>query len=356
MILLCVAIVCGLAASYLTSQLLANREKAAVTVKVLVAKKRMPSFTLIKDPESMFVEKEFPENVAPKKAVTAFVDAKDKRTNKVLNEEAVLLIDDLADAKTEGLAATMGPGERATSIKVNAEKSVAGFVLPGSRVDVVATVNSESSGKESKIILQNMLVLAVDTKDTKELDQRSIVGQTVTLAAKPEEALRLALAQSLGELQLVLRPFGDRAIVHSRPARASDLNKPLEGSGDVKEEESATVRAAAPPVPVLPPVVKGLAAVEEKPEVKQQPEVEPAPPKKTVLTHTIVIQSGENLQKAIFTRDEGETTWKNGQIGRVPDEALETQAGTTKIGNDQPAEPRPAQRGPARSPGVKPGV
>src|ERR1700722_2748432 len=154
MILLVVAIGCGLTASYLTSQLLANREKTIPTVKVLVAKKRVAGYTLIKDPEALFVEKEFPENVAPKKAVTSFADAKDKRTNKVLNEEGVLLMDDLADAKSEGLSATMGPGERAVAIKVNAEKSVAGFVLPGSRVDVVATVNSESNGKEAKIILQ----------------------------------------------------------------------------------------------------------------------------------------------------------------------------------------------------------
>jgi Flp pilus assembly protein CpaB len=337
-ILLLVALACGLGASYLTSQLLANREKTVPTVKLLVAKKRMPAFALIKDPEALFAEKEFPENIAPKKAVLAFADAKDKRTNKVLNEDEVLLVDDLADSKTEGLAVQIAPGERAVAIKVNAEKSVAGFVLPGSRVDVVATVNSDAAGKESKIILQNMLVLAVDTKDSKDPDQRSIIGQTVTLSAKPEEAQRLTLAQSLGELQLILRPFGDREVSVIKPTRAVDLNKVNEGSAELKEEEGAPTRAAAPPVPVLPPVVQ--AAPEDKTPVVAAP---PEPPAKKIETHVMIIQSGETSQKAKFTREEGESKWRNGVIGRVADEALDGEASK----NAQP-EPKPAPKPPAR--------
>jgi pilus assembly protein CpaB len=354
MILLVVAVGCGLAASYLTSQLLANREKAVATVKVLVAKKRIPSFTAIKDPEAMFAEKEFPETLAPKKAVTNFADVKDKRTNKLLSEDNVLLIDDLADAKTEGMSATMGPGERAVSIKVNAEKSVAGFVLPGSRVDVIATINSETGSKESKIILQNMLVMAVDNKDRRETDgPSSIVGQTVTLSAKPEEAQRLFVAQALGELSLILRPLGDREVLHIKPTRANDLNRPLTESTDAKEEEAAPVRTAAAPVPQLPPVVQ---QAEVKPEEKPEEKTAiPETPKKVYETHTIVIQSGENQQKAIFTREQGEKTWKNGQIGRVPDEVLQSEGSTPKLGSnsDSPVETKLAPQGPARAPAVK---
>jgi Flp pilus assembly protein CpaB len=321
MILLVVAVGCGLTASYLTSQLLANREKTIPTIKLLVAKKRVAGYTLLKDPEVWFVEKEFPENVAPKKAVTNFADAKDKRTNKVLNEETVLLMDDLADAKSEGISATMGPGERAVAIRVNAEKSVAGFVLPGSRVDVVATVNTENVGKESKIILQNMLVLAVDTKDAKDPDQRSILGQTVTLAAKPEEAQRLALASTLGELQLILRPFGDREISHIPASHARDLDHPIEGGGSEAKEEVAATQPTNNLVPKLPPVI--AAKEEEKKEVTPP---EPVVKRPSYEIHTIVIQNGENQQKAIYTREAGGNNkkWNNGQIGRVPDEAQES--------------------------------
>lgn len=343
MILLVVAVGCGLVASYMTSQLLANREKAVPTVKVLVAKKRLPSYTLLKDPETLFVEKEFPEDVAPKKAVTSFADVKDKRTNKVLNEEGVLLTDDLADSKTDGMAAQMGPGERAIAIKVNAESLAGGFVLPGSRVDVLHTLRGDSSNSEAKIILQNMLVLAVDTRDAKDPEQRSILGQTVTLSAKPEEAQRLTLAQSLGELRLTLRPVGDREVLHIKASKAKDLDKPLlDGtSGDAKEEEAAAPRPTTPLVPVLPPVV--AAAPEEKPAPQQ-----PQPDVKKFETHTLVIQNGEYHQKAIFTREVGETVWQNGQIGKVPEEALQQQHGSTKIGTDvTPFDPKPEQSGSA---------
>jgi Flp pilus assembly protein CpaB len=358
MILLIVAIGCGLAASYLTSQLLANRDKTVPTVKVLVAKKRVPAYTLLKDPESLFVEKEYPENVAPKKAITNFADAKDKRTNKVLNDEVILLGDDLADAKTEGLPAQLPPGERGISINVNAQKSVAGFVLPGSRVDVAATLNVDGTGKEAKIILQNMLVLAVDTKDTKEADQRSIIGQTVTLSAKPEEAMRLLLAQSMGDLQLILRPFGDRDTASVKPVRVKDLDNPLVASNsDAKEDEAAPARSAAPLVPVLPAVVKATAP-EEKEKVEEKPAAPPVPEKR-IETHTIWIQSGENIQKAIFTREEGDPSWKHGQIGRAQDETGEGALEAMRLGgggSEQPAESKPARRGPAKSQAVKPGI
>jgi Flp pilus assembly protein CpaB len=344
MILLFVAIGCGLAASYLTSQLLANRDKQVATVKVLVAKKRIPSYTLIKDPETLFVEKELPENVAPKKAITNFVEAKDKRTNKVLSEEGFLLSDDLADAKTEGLAVQMGPGERAIAVKVNAEKSVAGFVLPGSRVDVVATLPGDQGAKESKIILQNMLVLAVDNKDSKEDQTKNVIGQTVTLSAKTEEALRLTLAQSTGELSLILRSFGDRDIATYKKISSKDLDVPVvTNTADPKEDEAGPARAGAPLVPVLP-VIK--ATPEEKAEEKTP--VVHEPPAKKITTHVISIQSGENLQKAIFTREEGDPTWKHGQIGRTPDEVAD---GPNKLGgSDAPEETKPAPR-PARAGG-----
>lgn len=362
LILLVVAIGCGLVASYLTNQLLANRDKAVATVKVLVAKKRIPPYTVVKDPEALFVEKEFPETVAPRKAVVSFADVKDKRTNKAVNEEGVLLQDDLADAKTEGLSAQMGPGERAVAIRVNAEKSVGGFVLPGSRVDVVATLNTDTTGKEAKIILQNMLVLAVDTRAEKEPDQRSIVGQTVTLAAKPEEAQRLALAQQLGELQLILRAFGDKEVVHLKAARLKDLERPLLDAGADAKDEEVAVRPA-PPVPVLPPVV--AATPEEKPESAPAAPEPPAQPVVEIETHTLTITSGEYTQKAIFTREKGEAAWKNGQIGRVPDEAL--QAAPPKLGPTRPTPAPAAPTGPqpesksdprgngTRAPGTKTG-
>lgn len=345
MILLIVAVGCGLAASYMTSQLLANRDRAVPTVKLLVAKKRIPAYTAIKDPDALFAEKEFPENIAPKKGVGNSAEIKDKRTNKVINEDEPLLADDLADAKTEGMSVALPPGERAVAIKVNAEKLVGGFVLPGTRVDILATLNNERTGKESRIILQNMLVLAVDNKETKDADQRSMIGQTVTLSAKPEEAQKLSLAQSLGELQLVLRPFGDNAFINQPAISRRDLERmPTEvSSAELKEEDGGQARPQAPAVPILPPVIQD--APKEPEKVVEAP---PAPPRKVVETHTLVIQNGfDRFQKAVFTREPGQKVWKNGQIGRTPEEILD--ANTVKVtpGEGAAADPAPSEPGAA---------
>src|SRR3954453_4087703 len=174
----------------MTSRLLAGRNKEVPTVKILVAKKKVPAFTVVKDPELFFVEKEFPQDLAPRKAVTAFDRVKDKRLNKPLAEDGVLNEDDLLDPKMDGMAAQMAPGERAIAIKVNAESLAGGFVLPGSRVDVVSTMRGGPDNAESKIILQNMLILSVDTQSNKDPEKQAILGQTVTLSAKPEEAQR----------------------------------------------------------------------------------------------------------------------------------------------------------------------
>jgi pilus assembly protein CpaB len=334
-ILLVVAIGCGLVASYMTSRLLAERGKEAVpTLKVLVAKKKVPSFTVVKDPEQYFVEKEFPQDLAPKKAITSFEKVKDKRLNKVLPEDGVLNEEDLVDPRTDGMAAQMAPGERAIAIKVNAESLAGGFVLPGSRVDIVSTLNNGTES-ETKIILQNMLVLAVDTQDNKDPEKKAILGQTVTLSAKPEEAQRLALAQKLGELRLILRPAGDKEVVSVKPAKPHDLARPPSGLG-AESDDGPSSSAAPPPVPPLPPVgvAAGPAPAASAPERKEEP----------VDKHTLTIINGDNVQKAVFTKPKGSDTWENG-VARG--------AG----GEDTPPSPRPAPpAAPAAAPAPAPGT
>src|SRR5205807_1544343 len=95
------------------------------------------------------------------------------------------------------------PGMRAVSIKIEMDQIGSGFVLPGSRVDVLSLVK-KAEGKESVVrtVEQNLLVLAVDTvgKD---------LGMTVTLAATVEQAKSLVVAMDKGTLRVVLRPLDD---------------------------------------------------------------------------------------------------------------------------------------------------
>src|SRR5437667_7784548 len=189
LILVIVAVGCGLGASYMTSRLLAergdNKQSDEEKVKILVAKKNVPQGTFIKNAEDWFVEKEFSESDAPKKAIRTFDDVKDRVLNKPLSAEQWVVSDDLL--RKDQASLQLPKGMRAMAIKVNVDTVVAGFVQPNSRVDVINTVKGNDKEAYSQTILQNMLVLAIDTLDKRDPDKNAILSTTVTLAVTPEE-------------------------------------------------------------------------------------------------------------------------------------------------------------------------
>ena len=106
------------------------------------------------------------------------------------------------------LSALIGPGMRAVAIRMNDVVGVAGFVLPGDRVDVLYTKNgSGDSSSSTDILIQNVRVLAVDqVADQKKSDP--IVPKVVTIEVKPVDGEKIALAQSTGSVSLTLRAAG----------------------------------------------------------------------------------------------------------------------------------------------------
>src|SRR5205085_3634215 len=93
-----------------------------------------------------------------------------------------------------GLPTAIPSGLRAVSVKVNEVIGVAGYVLPGTRVDVVATVSptQQAADMTSKVILTNVQVLAAGTKIERDVEKnKPIPVSVVTLLVDPEEAERL---------------------------------------------------------------------------------------------------------------------------------------------------------------------
>lgn len=128
----------------------------------------------------------------------------------VLRGEAVLE-GKLAPVGTKGgLAAVIAPGKRAMTVRVNDVVGVAGFALPGNYVDVVVNAQQEQNGKTeesrqiSKTVLENVLVLAVAQEADRDETKPKVVS-AVTLELSPEDAEKLDLARSVGNLSLVLR-------------------------------------------------------------------------------------------------------------------------------------------------------
>src|SRR5829696_2045644 len=107
-----------------------------------------------------------------------------------------------------GLPPVITTGMRAVSVRVNEVIGVAGYVLPGTRVDVVATANPTSQPQDatSKVILSNVQVLTAGTRMEQDQEKGKPMAVTVvTLLVYPEQSERLALASTEGKIQLALR-------------------------------------------------------------------------------------------------------------------------------------------------------
>ncbi len=105
-----------------------------------------------------------------------------------------------------GLPSLIPPGMRAVSVRVNEVVSVAGFVTPGTRVDVLLTGTPGGNGEEqTTTVLQNVAVLAsghtLERTSTGEAQNTAVI----TLLVTPDDAQRLTLASSEGHIQLALR-------------------------------------------------------------------------------------------------------------------------------------------------------
>jgi pilus assembly protein CpaB len=125
-----------------------------------------------------------------------------------------------------GLPPAIPPGLRAVSVRVNEVIGVAGYVLPGTRVDVVATVSptQQAADMTSKVILTNVQVLAAGTKIERDTDKnKPIAVSVVTLLVDPDEAERLTLASTEGKIQLALRNPLDKATPVTRGIKPSVL-------------------------------------------------------------------------------------------------------------------------------------
>jgi pilus assembly protein CpaB len=164
-----------------------------------------------------------------------------------------------------GLPPAIPPGMRAVSVRVNEVIGVAGYVLPGTRVDIVATVNptQQHADMTSKVILTDVQVLAAGTKIERDVEKdKPIAVNVVTLLVNPEEAERLTLAANEGQIQLALRNPLDRAIPVTRGVRTAGLlgNPPPINRVVVKSNGTKTMAAVAPapaPEPLTVEIIRG---------------------------------------------------------------------------------------------------
>ena len=108
------------------------------------------------------------------------------------------------------IAALLPDGMRAASVRINDVSGVAGFVQPNDSVDVLITrqLPNEANSQVTDVLLQNVRVIAID-QEAKNADGTPKVAKTATLEVNPIDSQKLALAQQVGDLSLVLRKPGE---------------------------------------------------------------------------------------------------------------------------------------------------
>jgi pilus assembly protein CpaB len=112
------------------------------------------------------------------------------------------------------------------TVGVDQVAGVAGFITPGNMVDVVLTTQPQYAKESiSKIVLQNIPVLATGQTVEQQKEGKPVVVPTVTLDVTPEDAERLAIASTQGRLQLVLRGAGDESPAVTRGATITKVMK-----------------------------------------------------------------------------------------------------------------------------------
>jgi pilus assembly protein CpaB len=162
-------------------------------------------------------------------------------TQKMIPGE-IILKERLADrAAGSTLAAVLKPDMRAMTVRVDDVVGVAGFLLPGNRVDVVAArmVNQRA---ETQTVLRNLNVLAVDQTASQDKDQ-PVVVRAVTLEVTPEQAEVLVKAREEGRIQLTLRNPNDSsdAFVVETPTPKPPVKKVRRESAPAPAKEAVTI-------------------------------------------------------------------------------------------------------------------
>lgn len=156
-----------------------------------------------------------------------------------------------------GLAATIKPGMRAAAVRVDEVVGVAGFVLPGMRVDVLVSGNApgapQAEGPKVKTLLQNIEVLSAGTNIQKDNDGKPIQVPVVSLLVTPEQAELLSLASNQTKIQLVLRnPLDTKTPETPTIAMASVFS---DGNPAPKPRSVSFRRRAVPVAKPAPPQV-----------------------------------------------------------------------------------------------------
>jgi pilus assembly protein CpaB len=289
------AFVVASVASLLLYRLMSGRQpvKAAQTaVKVVLASRILEVGTLIKESDVKLADWSGP---VPNGSSTRVQDVVGRGvTSPVYNEEPVLESRLAPKGAGGGLPSMIPSGMRAVAIRVNEVAGVAGFVVPGMRVDLIISgsapgaANSARLGTLAKTMMQNIEVLSAGQEIKKDAEGKPMMVQVVNLLVTPDQAEQVSLAASQTQIQLILRNPLDRQVTKTPGAAMAHLFT----GGKLNLQAEQPEREPGPPAKPRARPAPTVAAyrpppVDIRPEPKRQ--------------HTLEILNGARRQETKFT-------------------------------------------------------
>jgi pilus assembly protein CpaB len=172
-------------------------------------------------------EQPWPEDALPAGAFSRIADltaAKRVVLMPIDANEAVLASKITGPGQRATLSAVLEGGMKAVTVRVNDVEGVAGFVLPGDRVDVLLTRQGDKNVTVNDVVIQNVRVLAIDQVADQRTEKPSVV-KAVTLEVGETDGQKIALAQTAGTLSLLLRKAGELADDSTRRVTSADLGR-----------------------------------------------------------------------------------------------------------------------------------
>ena len=247
----------------------AKMSARVATKPVVVAAKDIPAGAAL-DKQSLEV-KQWPAVAVPKDAMGSLAVAVGRVARVPVFIGEAIVPGRLARAGTSpGLEARIAPGMRAMSVRINDVAGMSGLVQPNSRVDVLVSLR-ESNGTHteevSKLFLENMRVLSMGSRTTRDDTGDPTPATTATLEVTPTQAEKLAVAMRQGMIQLVLRGFDDTDSTRTKGSTSSEVLAQLRDAKPAPvvaqapprpapKRERQVERTVPPPVAVAPPVAK----------------------------------------------------------------------------------------------------
>jgi len=218
-------------------------------VDVVVAANDLQVGTKIADHDVKLVR--FPEDTLPAHTFRKMSSVIGRGVILPISQGEFILPDKMAGENAgSGLPSLIPPEMRAVSVRVNEVVSVAGFVMPGTRVDVLLTGNpSGATDQQTTTVLQNVLVIATGQKLERNAGGDPQMTPVITLLVSPDDAQRLTLASTQGRIQLTLRNPLDTRQQELPAVDAGALYKGVPTRAPVTAHKTTAVKHVAAPSP-----------------------------------------------------------------------------------------------------------